>query len=198
MRRLSLLLFIGLVTVVSLAGCSDRSFTATVGASNSPQLSPTATFPSGAPTSTPSSHPVSTDTPPSGSHQPTRTPTPSPTVTNCGSITATTENFNTTTQPSNPQPLEDCFTNAWNHCQSTTLPAKLALTFIDSTGKTVDALRTPPSKGACEMASVTETKYAPDGSITTPTTTFTCLGLVPSGQKWILKACSNNAQIGLP
>ena len=197
MRRVSLVMFVGWAMAILLAGCGNGSFTATVGGTDTPQLDPTATIALGE-TTTPSSHPVATNTPPSGSHPPTHTPTPAPTVTECGAITAKTMNFTTTTQPSNPQPLEDCFTNAWNHCQSTTKPAKLALTLVDSTGKTVYALRTPPAPGQCLVASVTETKYAPDGSISTPTTTFSCMGLVPSGQKWILKVCDNNEQIGLP
>ena len=195
MRRLSSLLFTGFFTAILLAGCSTTTLTATTttGSTTASQLSATATV--AAATSTSTSQPVATNTPHVSSPPPTATP--APTQTYCGLITATTTGTTTTTKPSDPQSLENCFTDAWNYCQSTTLPANLALTFVDSTGKKAYALRTPPTKGECEMASVEETDFDPNGSVT-GSATFTCLGLVPSGSKYILKGCSNNEQIGLP
>jgi hypothetical protein len=197
MCRLSSLLFIGLVTAILLASCSDSSHTAISGARTTSQLSSTATVSA---TSTPTSQPVATNTPHPISPSPTRTP--APTQTYCGLITATTTGTTTTTTPSDPTPLEKCFTDAWYHCQSTTLPANLALTFIDSTGTKAFALLTPPvqhalAKGECEVATGEETDFDPEGNPTGPWT-FTCLDLVPSGSRFILKGCTNNDQIGFP
>jgi hypothetical protein len=197
MRRLSSLLFIGLVTAIVLAGCTDSSHTAIVGATNTPQLSATVTV---AATSTPTSQPVATNTPRVSLPSPTRTP--APTQIFCGLITATTTGTTTTTKPSDPTPLEKCFTDAWNHCQSTTVPTHLALTLIDSTGTKAFALLTPPiqdafAKGECEVATGEETDFDPQGNPMGPFY-FTCLDLVPSGSKFILKGCTNNDQIGFP
>jgi hypothetical protein len=60
-----------------------------------------------------------------------------------------------------------------------------ALTFIDSTCRTLDNLGTDP-QGGCEVASVKETKIPTTGSSTS--STFTCAALVPyNGQKYSLR-----------
>lgn len=178
MRRIDSLLFVGLLMALTLAGCGSGS----TGASNLPTTTGVAT--DTAMTPSPSSYPAAT-TP--SAHSPTRTPTPASTTRKCGQITAKTSGSSTTTVPSNPQPLEDCFTTAFMKCQSATL----AITFIDSTGKTGDSLRTPPSQGDCDVAAVDETKYAPNGGVIS-STSFTCAALVPSGEKYSLRVCADN------
>jgi hypothetical protein len=191
MRRIyGLLLLAGMLLVLTLSGCSSTANTTTqtsqlgaaTAAATTTGVAPTVA----AATATPPSHTTAT-------HTPTQTGTPASTTENCGSITATTTGTTTTTTPSNPQPLEDCFTNAFVACQ----PASLAITFIDSTGKTLDGLKTPDPQGGCEVASVDETKLASNGSITS--TSFTCMALVPySGVKYSLRECSNNEFFSLP
>ena len=186
MRRIHGLLFVGMLIVLTLAGCSSTAGTTTQTA-ELPTVTAAATTTGATPTvaaatATPSSHQGATPTPTSAS-----------TTANCGTITATTTGTSTTTTPSNPQPLEDCFTNAFMQCQS----ANLTVKFIDSTGKTVDNLGTDP-QGGCEVASVDETKFAPDGSLVS-SMSFTCAALVPySGSKYSLRECTNNEWISLP
>ena len=189
MRRIHEVLFVGMLTgmliVLTLCGCSTTANT-TAQTSEVPTVTAAATITGATPTvaaatATPASHPVATNT-----------PTPASTTKNCGAITATTSGSATTTTPSNPQSLEDCFTNAFTQCQSATL----GLTFIDSTGKTLDNLGTDP-QGGCEVASVNETKIPTTGSSTS--STFTCAALVPyNGQKYSLRECTNNEWIYLP
>jgi hypothetical protein len=198
MRRLSLLMFMGVITVISLTGCSNNTIIATIGATDTPQISPTATLVAGAPTSTSSSHPVATNTPSSNTHHQTPTPTSPQGPPFCGLITASTivtSSGNTIiTKPSNPQPLEDCFANAFFFCQ----PATFAITYIDGVGnKAALGFSTPDSQGGCKVAKVEETDFKVDGSITS--STFTCKALVPfNGTKYILDGCSNNHYIDFP
>jgi hypothetical protein len=196
MRRLSLLTFIGTVMIISLAGCSDHSITATVGAVNTPQLSPTATLASGVPTSTSSSDPVATNTPPSSTHHQTPTPTSPQVPTSCGLVKATTVVTSTgniiKTEPSDAQPLEDCFANAFFFCQS----ANFAITYIDGVGdQSALGFSTPDSPGGCKVAKVEETDFK-GGSITS--SVFTCKSLVLVGAKYLLDGCSNNHYIDFP
>src|SRR5215469_3269647 len=136
MRRISLMVFAGLVMALLLTACGNGSITATINGTNPPQLSPSATttgtLASGAPT--PASHPVATNTPPSNTHHQTPTPTAFPMPTSCGLITATTIVSSTgntiTTKPSDPQPLEDCFVSAFSTCRLVTF----AITYIDGVG----------------------------------------------------------------
>ena len=185
MRRIHGLLFVGMLVALTVSGCSSTANTSTQ-TSDLPTV--TATTAGATPTSVAA---TATATSPSNSG-PTNTPTAGSTTENCGSITATISTSSTTTTPSNPQPLEDCFTNAFTQCQS----AKLTVTFIDSTGKTVDNLQTGP-QGGCEAASVIETKFPTGGGSTS--STFTCAALVPYSQtKYSLRECTNNEWISLP
>jgi hypothetical protein len=202
MRRVSLLMYVGLAMAMLLAGCGNESITATINGTNTPQLSSSATAAatsaSGAPTSTPASHPVATDTPPSNTHHQTSTPTALPMPKYCGLITATTIVSSTgntiTTKPSDPQPLEDCFATAFLICQSVTL----AITYIDGVGdKGAYSFSAPDRRGGCQVADVEETDFKVDGSITSAT--FTCNKLIPfGGTKYILGGCSNNQSIYFP
>jgi hypothetical protein len=193
MRRVSLAMFFGLVLAVALAGCSNNSLSVTtVVVTNTPIASSTdiPTVTSG--TSTPSSHPVPTNTPNSTSHPPTNTP--GSTAKNCGAVSATITSNSETASPSNAQSLEDCFTQAFMACQSATLK----ITFNDTTTNTttVDAMSTRTS--ACD-ALVQEHKHTVSGGSTTDTNaTITCEAMVPEGQKYSLRECSNNEWISFP
>jgi hypothetical protein len=184
MRRIYGLLLVGMLAVLTLSGCSSTANTTTQQTSDLPTV--TATTAEATPT-------VAAATATSSSNSgPTNTPTPASTTENCGSITATTTGSSTTTTPSDPQSFENCFTNAFTQCQS----ASLTVTFIDSTGKTVDNLQTSP-QGGCEVASVVETKSPTGGS--SASSTFTCAALVPYSQtKYSLRECTNNEWISLP
>ncbi len=173
MRRVDSLLFIGLLMILTLTGCGATSSVTTA----TPNL-PTATgvaMTDATMTSSPSSHPATDNA--LGAF----TDTYSDTCLDDQELWTDHrddlgEHHNDV--PSNPQPLEDCFTNAFMKCQSATL----AITFIDSTGKIADGLRTPPPHGDCEVAAVDETKFATNGSVTS-STSFTCAAMVPSGGK---------------
>ncbi len=190
MRCIYRLLFVGMVTVLSLSGCSATTIVITETPDIPMSTATGAATSVAAATVTPSSHPNATNTP---SLSPTKTPTPAPTTENCGLITATTTGTTTTTIPSNPQSREDCFTDAFIHCQSATL----AITYIDNTGKTAAGLRTPDPQGNCEVASVEETKFETNGSITSDM--FTCSGLVAvGGGKYSLRSCTHNEFVNFP
>jgi hypothetical protein len=197
MRRVPLLMFFVTVGIATLlTGCSNGSLSATIPVTNTPTLAPSAIATNPLGTATPSSQPVTPPPPHSPTHTPTHTPTPTSTTQQCGSITATTTASSTTTKPSNTQPLEDCFTNAFVNCNSVTLD----ITFIDSTGTTEDKLQTPaPQLGpqGCEVAAVQEHKHPTSGGDST--TNITCMAIVPySGQKYSLRECSDNEFIYLP
>ena len=186
MRRIHGLLFAGLLVALTVSGCSSTANTSTSQTSDLPTVTAPATTTEATPT-------VAAATATTSSNQgATPSPTSGSTAENCGSITATIGTSSTTTVPSDPQPLEDCFTNAFTQCQS----ANLTVTFIDSTGKTVDNLRTSP-QGGCEVASVDETKIPAGGSATS--SSFTCAALVPYSQtKYSLRECTNNEWISFP
>jgi hypothetical protein len=192
MRRIHGWLCVGMLTVLTLAGCSSTASAITTTGSNTetpglPTTTAAATTSTDA-TATPSSNAVATHTP---SHSPTKTPTPDPY--DCGVVTATTMGTNTTTKPSNPQSREDCFTDAFLSCQT----AHIILTFIDSTGKTTDSIQTPPSGGNCEVAYVQESKFPTGGSVTSAG--FNCVALVGTGGgKYSLRECDNNEWINFP
>ena len=191
MRRGSLVICAGMVITILLAGCGNGSFTATLEGTHTPSLSPTTVATLASETSTPSSHPVATNTPPS--HSPPPTPTSVPTTKECGLVTATQTASSTTYNPSTPKPLADCLANAFTNCQS----AHLAVTFHGSTG--TKAYSFGIKQGGCNVVSVIETRFAPDGSITLGPTTFVCVQLsYYAGQLYLLQACGNGESIYFP
>jgi hypothetical protein len=187
MHRLAWAFLASVLAAFTLAGCDGPTSTSVLVVTATPAASQTATTTVTAPpataTATPSSssHPTPTNTPKSNPPTPTQQPVPTAPL---------------VTTPSDPQSLEDCFTNAFQVCSNATIDVTFFEgTFATGTTTTDDAMRVGPGCTGALIKQHIHKVAANGGPATDSSSTFTCAALVPSGSKYSLRECGTNNEL---